>query len=187
MKEIYVYGLAFEFGRRPEVAGAEVVDGMCAGHTVLVRFTDGKTAAFGTQDGYPAVMLGTLYADGDAWRADEPLEEGLHHDFGVDAGYAAGVDDLIAQCAPEPAMQAVLQRLDYRDESDAECIAAHWDEAVDVYHHGGSMLDLDNIVRLETVLGAKVGYDAYHRIDSEVDDLEDWLETGLAIRGKMGE
>ena len=52
---------------------------------------------------------------------------------------------------------------------------AHWREAVDVYEHDGSMLDLDNIVRLETVLGDRIGYDAYHRInylDERVRELE---------------
>ena len=187
MEDINLYSLAFAFNRRPEVTDARVVDGMCADDTVLVRFTDGKTATFGMQDGYPAVALGTLYSDGDAWRADDPLEEGLRHDFEGDVDYAGGVADLIAQCAPEPDMETVLARFGRHDGSDADYIAAHWDEAVDVYYHDGSMLDLDDIVRLETVLGVKVGYDAYHRINSEVDDLEDWLETGLTIRGKMGE
>ena len=37
------------------------------------------------------------------------------------------------------------------------------------------MLDLDNIVRLETVLGDRIGYDAYHRINSTMEDLGEWL------------
>lgn len=59
---------------------------------------------------------------------------------------------------------------------------AHWREAVDVYEHDGSMLDLDNIVRLETVLGDRIGYDAYHRINSTMEDLGEWLEQGLLVR-----
>ena len=59
---------------------------------------------------------------------------------------------------------------------------AHWREAVDVYEHDGSMLGLDNIVRLETILGDKVGYDAYHRINSATEYLGEWLEQGLLVR-----
>lgn len=44
-----------------------------------------------------------------------------------------------------------------------------------LYEHDGSMLDLDNIVRLETVLGDRIGYDAYHRINSTMEDLGEWL------------
>lgn len=187
MKEIDFYGLTFEFGRRPEVADARVATGMCADDTVLVEFADGRVAVLNTQDGYPAVVLGTLYADADGIREHDPLETGLHHDFEDDTDYKGGVDDLITQCVLEPTMKDILEQFDRRDDMDADYIAAHWGEAVDVYWHGGSMLDLDNIVRLETVLGAKVGYDTYHRIDSEVDDLADWLETGLTVRGKMGE
>ena len=59
---------------------------------------------------------------------------------------------------------------------------AHWREAVDVYEHDESMLGLDNIVRLETILGDKVGYDAYHRINSATEYLGEWLEQGLLVR-----
>lgn len=99
----------------------------------------------------------------------------------------SGVADLIAQCELEPDMETVLALFDRHNGSDADYIADHWHETVDVYRHGGSMLDLDNIVRLETIFGVKVDYDAYHRVNSEVDDLEDWLETGLVVREKMGE
>lgn len=79
-------------------------------------------------------------------------------------------------------IETILERFGRRDGADADYIMAHWEEASDVYEHDGSMLDLDNIVRLETVLGSKVGYDAYHRIDSATEDLEEWLEKGLLVR-----
>lgn len=187
MEDINLYDLAFAFNRRREVADANVVDGMCANDTVLVKFTDSEMAAFGMQDGYPAVVLGALYADDNEYKEGDTLEEGIYHDFEGDTDYMSGVADLIAQCEPEPDMETVLALFDRHNGSDSDYIAAHWRETVDVYRHGGSMLDLDNIVRLETIFGVKVNYDAYHRVDSEVDDLEDWLETGLTIREKIGE
>ena len=57
-------------------------------------------------------------------------------------------------------IETILERFDRRDDADADYVMAHWREAVDVYEHDGSMLDLDNIVRLETVLGDRIGYDA---------------------------
>ena len=57
-------------------------------------------------------------------------------------------------------IEIILERFDRRDDADADYIMAHWREAVDVYEHDGSMLGLDNIVRLETVLGDRIGYDA---------------------------
>ena len=187
MEDINLYDLASAFNRRREVADARVVDGMCANDTVLVKFTDGEMATFGMPDGYPDVVLGTLYADADEYKEGDTLEDGIYHDFEGDTDYMSGVADLIAQREPEPDMETVLALFDRHDGSDSDYIAAHWQETVDVYRHGGSMLDLDNIVRLETIFGVKVDYDAYHRIDSEVDDLEDWLETGLTVREKMGE
>lgn len=59
MEDINLYNLAFAFNRRREVVDANVVDGMCANDTMLVKFTDGEMAAFGMQDGYPTVVLGT--------------------------------------------------------------------------------------------------------------------------------
>lgn len=79
-------------------------------------------------------------------------------------------------------IETILERFDRRDDADADYVMAHWREAVDVYEHDGSMLDLDNIVRLETVLGDRIGYDAYHRINSTMEDLGEWLEQGLLVR-----
>lgn len=79
-------------------------------------------------------------------------------------------------------IETILERFDRRDDADADYIMAHWREAVDVYEHDGSMLGLDNIVRLETVLGDRIGYDAYHRINSTMEDLGEWLEQGLLVR-----
>ena len=85
-------------------------------------------------------------------------------------------------------IETILERFDRRD--DADYVMAHWREAVDVYEHDGSMLDLDNIVRLETVLGDRIGYDAYHRMNStwtagladqsERDVMRVWAEDELA-------
>ena len=79
-------------------------------------------------------------------------------------------------------IETILERFDRRDDADADYVMAHWRESVDVYEHDGSMLDLDNIVRLETVLGDRIGYDAYHRINSTMEDLGEWLEQGLLVR-----
>lgn len=70
-------------------------------------------------------------------------------------------------------IETILERFDRRD--DADYVMAHWRESVDVYEHDGSMLDLDNIVRLETVLGDRIGYDAYRRVNSTMEDLGEWL------------
>lgn len=72
-------------------------------------------------------------------------------------------------------IETILERFDRRDDADADYVMAYWRESVDVYEHDGSMLDLDNIVRLETVLGDRIGYDAYHRINSTMEDLGEWL------------
>lgn len=79
-------------------------------------------------------------------------------------------------------IETILERFDRRDDADADYVMAHWREAVDVYEHDGSMLDLDNIVRLETVLGDRIGYDAYRRVNSTMEDLGEWLEQGLLVR-----
>lgn len=98
MEGINLYDLTFAFTRRPEVTDANVATGMCPDDTVLVEFTNGQVAVFNVQDGYPAVTLGTLYADADGIREHDPLES-IHHDFGDDKDYGDGVDDLVAQCA----------------------------------------------------------------------------------------
>ena len=90
MEDINPYDLAFAFTRRPEVTDANVA--------VLVELAGGQVAVFNVQDGYPAVVLGTLYADADGIREHDPLES-IHHDFEGDEDYRDGVEDLIAQCA----------------------------------------------------------------------------------------
>lgn len=42
-------------------------------------------------------------------------------------------------------IETILERFDRRDDADADYVMAHWREAVDVYEHDGSMLDLDNM------------------------------------------
>lgn len=98
MENINLYDLAFAFSQRPEVSDVHVATGMCPDDTVLVEFTDGQVTALNTQDEYPAVILGTLYADADGIREHDPLES-IHHDFEGEGDYGDGVDDLIAQCA----------------------------------------------------------------------------------------
>lgn len=98
MENIDLYDLAFAFSRRPEVTDAYVATGMCPDDTVLVELAGGQVVVFNVQDGYPAVVLGTLYADADGIREHDPLES-IHHDFGDDEDYGDGVDDLISQCA----------------------------------------------------------------------------------------
>lgn len=98
MEDINLYDLAFAFTRRPEVTDANVVTGMCPDDTVLVELAGGQVAVFNVQDEYPAVILGTLYADADGIREHDPLES-VHHDFEGEGDYGDGVDDLIAQCA----------------------------------------------------------------------------------------
>lgn len=98
MENINLYDLAFAFTRRPEVTDANVVTGMCPDDTVLVELAGGQVAVFNVQDEYPAVILGTLYADADGIREHDPLES-IHHDFEGEGDYGDGVDDLIAQCA----------------------------------------------------------------------------------------
>lgn len=97
MEDINLYDLAFAFTRHPEVTDANVATGMCPDDTVLVEFTNGQVAVFNVQDGYPAVVLGTLYADADGIREHDPLES-IHHDFEGEGDYGDGVGDLIAQC-----------------------------------------------------------------------------------------
>lgn len=97
MEDINPYDLAFAFTRHPEVTDANVATGMCPDDTVLVEFTNGQVAVFNVQDGYPAVVLGTLYADADGIRKHDPLES-IHHDFEGEGDYGDGVGDLIAQC-----------------------------------------------------------------------------------------
>lgn len=98
METVDLHDLAFAFSQRPDAEDARVATGMCADDTVLVEFTDGRVATFGTQDGYPSVALGTLYADADGIKTHDPLETGLQHDFEGEGDYEAGVSDLIAQC-----------------------------------------------------------------------------------------
>lgn len=97
MENIDLYELAFAFTRRPEVSDARVATGMCPDDTVLVEFADGQVVAFNAQDGYPAVALGTLYANADGIREHDPLES-FHHDFEGEDDYGDGVAGLIAQC-----------------------------------------------------------------------------------------
>lgn len=102
MENINLYDLAFAFSQHEDVGESRIVDGMCPDDTVLVEFIPGEdapVATFGVQDGYPAVALGTLYANADDWRAGVPLETGIHHDFEGEDDYGDGVDDLVAQCA----------------------------------------------------------------------------------------
>ena len=98
MENIDLYELAFAFSHHANVADARVATGMCPGATVLVEFTNGQVAVLNVQDGYPAVVLGTLYADADDIKEHDPLES-IHHDFEGEGDYGDGVDDLIAQCA----------------------------------------------------------------------------------------
>lgn len=101
MKDIDLHELAFAFSQRADIEDARVANGMCADDTVLVEFADGEDApvtAFGVQSGYPSIVLGTLYANADDWRAGIPLETGIHHDFEGEDDYETGVGDLIAQC-----------------------------------------------------------------------------------------
>ena len=98
MENIDLYDLAFAFSQRPEVSDARVATDMCPDDTVLVEFTNGQVAVFNVQDGYPAVVLGTLYADADGIGEPDPLES-IHHDFEGEGDYGDGVDDLIVQCA----------------------------------------------------------------------------------------
>lgn len=98
MENINPYDLAFAFTRRPEVTDANVATGMCPDDTVLVELAGGQVVVFNVQDGYPAVVLGTLYADADGIKEHDPLES-IHHDFEGEGDYGDGVDDLIAQCA----------------------------------------------------------------------------------------
>ena len=98
MEDINLYDLAFAFTRRPEVTDAYVATGMCPDDTVLVEFTNGQVGVFNVQNGYPAVALGTLYADADGIREHDPLES-IHHDFEGEGNYGDGVDDLVTQCA----------------------------------------------------------------------------------------
>lgn len=98
MENIDLYDLAFAFSQRPEVSDVHVATGMCPDDTVLVEFTDGQVTALNTQDEYPAVVLGTLYADADSIKKHDLLETGIHHDFEGEDDYGDGVDDLVAQC-----------------------------------------------------------------------------------------
>lgn len=79
-------------------------------------------------------------------------------------------------------IETILERFDRRDDADADYVMAHWRESVDVYEHDGSMLDLDNIVRLETVLGDRIGYTwtAGLADQSERDVMRVWAEDELA-------
>lgn len=96
MENIDLYDLAFAFSQRPEVSDAHVATGMRPDDTVLVEFTNGQVAVLNMQDGYPAVALGTLYANADGIRERDPLES-VHHDFEGEDDYSDGVADLIAQ------------------------------------------------------------------------------------------
>lgn len=73
-------------------------------------------------------------------------------------------------------IETILERFDRRDDADADYVMAHWRESVDVYEHDGSMLDLDNIVRLETVLG--------DRIDFISESYVEW-KAGLLSEGDL--
>lgn len=96
MENINPYDLAFAFTRRPEVTDANVTTGMCPDDTVLVELAGGQVAVFNVQDGYPAVVLGTLYADADGIREHDPLES-IHHDFEDDHDYKDGVEAIIKE------------------------------------------------------------------------------------------
>ena len=98
MENIDLYELAFAFSHHANVAAARVATGMCPDDTVLVEFTNGQVAVLNVRDGYPAVVLGTLYANADGIKEHDPLES-AHHDFEGEDDYGDGVDDLIAQCA----------------------------------------------------------------------------------------
>lgn len=51
-----------------------------------------------------------------------------------------------------------------------EYILQHIGDSIDVVRHGGCLIDLDNIVHLEEVLGFNVSYELYSYIDSQYDD-----------------
>ena len=69
-------------------------------------------------------------------------------------------------------IQTVLDRFGIHDDASADYVIAHWRQAGDVYAHGGSMPDLEDVVRLETILGVRIGHDAY---------LGRWLDDGTRI------
>lgn len=66
------------------------------------------------------------------------------------------------------------------DPGYADYIIEHLGAAVDVARHGGCLIDLDNIVHLETILGFNVSYVLYCYIDSQYDgsllEITDWKE-----------
>lgn len=66
------------------------------------------------------------------------------------------------------------------DPGYADYIIEHLGAAVDVVRHGGCLIDLDNMVHLETILGFNVSYELYCYIDSQYDgsllDIENWEE-----------
>lgn len=79
-------------------------------------------------------------------------------------------------------LKAILKQFDQHDDSNADYIREHWNEAVEVYDNDGSMLDFDNIVRLEQICDRPIEYQTYKKINRTVGDLEEWLETALQIR-----
>jgi|GEM_PF-1301803 len=78
-------------------------------------------------------------------------------------------------------IQTVLDRFGIHDDASADYVIAHWRQAGDVYAHGGSMPDLEDVVRLETILGVRIGHDAYRRAAAATPDLGRWLDDGTRI------
>ena len=79
-------------------------------------------------------------------------------------------------------LEEILKQFDQHDDSNADYILEHWNAAVSVYDNGGSMLDLDNIVRLERLFGKEIDYKTYREIDQTVGNLEEWMETALQVQ-----
>lgn len=79
-------------------------------------------------------------------------------------------------------LEEILKQFDQHDDSNADYILEHWNAAVSVYDNGGSMLDLDNIVRLERLFGKEIDYKTYREINQTVGNLEEWMETALQVQ-----
>lgn len=101
-------------------------------------------------------------------------------DWNTVPGMGARVRDWYAEQFPDDPLGGMIAS----DVTFAQTVESlHGGDVYDRLGVGESVVrELDNIVRLETVLGDRIGYDAYHRINSTMEDLGEWLEQGLLVR-----